>query len=57
VVNGYLQSQGLVGVRLVTPVTALVGAVLGATLLALLAGAVPALRAARIPAREAMGGL
>jgi putative ABC transport system permease protein len=56
-VNAYLVRQGLVGVRLVAPLPVLAGAVIGATLLALAAGAVPAMRAARLPAREAMGGL
>lgn len=56
-VNNYLVRQGLVGVRLVAPLPVLAGAVIGATLLALAAGAVPALRAARLSAREAMGGL
>jgi ABC-type antimicrobial peptide transport system permease subunit len=55
VVNGYLVSQGLLGVRLVTPAPILAGAVVGSVALALVAGAVPATRAARLPAREAMG--
>jgi FtsX-like permease family/MacB-like periplasmic core domain len=55
VVNGYLQKQGLAGVSLGVPTTVLVGGVVGATLLALVAGTVPAQRAARLPAREAMG--
>lgn len=54
VVNTYLTSQGLFGVTLVAPATVLVGAVVGATLLALAAGALPARRASRLPAREAM---
>jgi len=54
VVNGYLTAQGLVGVRLGLPVAVLVSAVIGSTVLALLAGALPARRAARLPAREAM---
>jgi putative ABC transport system permease protein len=56
-VNRYLVSQGLVGVKLVAPLPVLAGAVVGATLLALAAGTAPAFRAARLPAREAMGGL
>ncbi|MGH2554247.1 MAG: ABC transporter permease [Actinomycetota bacterium] len=56
-VSSYLVSKGLVGVKLVAPLPILAGAVVGATLLALAAGAVPAARAARLPAREAMGGL
>jgi putative ABC transport system permease protein len=54
VVNGYLRSQGLAGVRPQFPVAVAVGAVLGAGLLAVVAGAVPARRAARLPAREAV---
>jgi putative ABC transport system permease protein len=57
IVNGYLTDQGLAGVHLPLPVPLLVGAVIGSTLLALLAGAVPARRAARLPAREAVGAL
>jgi ABC-type antimicrobial peptide transport system permease subunit len=55
VVNGYLKQQGLAGVQLGVPAPVLVGGVVGATLLALVAGAVPAQRAARLPARQAMG--
>jgi len=54
VVNRYLTAQGLAGVHLGLPVLVLVGAVCGSTLLALGAGAMPARRAARMPAREAM---
>ncbi|MDQ4070737.1 MAG: ABC transporter permease [Actinomycetota bacterium] len=54
VVNSYLTAQGLVGVRLGLPVAVLVTAVVGSTLLALAAGALPARRAAHLPAREAM---
>jgi|GEM_PF-852843 ABC-type antimicrobial peptide transport system permease subunit len=54
VVNQYLTAQGLAGVRLGLPLTVLVSAVVGSTLLALAAGAMPARRAARLPAREAM---
>ena len=54
VVNRYLTAQGLVGVKLGLPVLVLTGAVCGSTLLALVAGAMPARRAARLPAREAM---
>lgn len=58
VVNGYLVDQGLAGVDLggVPLVTAAIG-VGGSALLALLAAAWPALRAARLPAREAVGVL
>ncbi len=55
VVNGYLAKQGLAGVSLGVPTTVLVGGVVGATLLALVAGTIPAQRAARLPARQAMG--
>jgi ABC-type antimicrobial peptide transport system permease subunit len=54
IVNGYLTAQGLAGVRLGVPVTVLVSAVAGSTVLALAAGALPARRAAHLPAREAM---
>jgi ABC-type antimicrobial peptide transport system permease subunit len=58
VVNGYLVQQGLAGIDLggVPLVTAAIG-VGGSALLALLAAAWPALRAARLPAREAVGSL
>jgi cell division protein FtsX len=55
VVNGYLEKEGLAGVSLGVPTMVLVGGVIGATLLALVAGMVPAQRAARLPARQAMG--
>jgi ABC-type antimicrobial peptide transport system permease subunit len=54
VVNRYLAAQGLAGVHLGLPVLVLGAAVVGSTLLALAAGAFPARRAARMPAREAM---
>jgi putative ABC transport system permease protein len=54
VVNGYLRSQGLEGVRPELPVTIAVAGVIGAGLLAVLAGGPPARRAARLPAREAV---
>lgn len=54
VVNRYLTSEGLPGVALAIPLPLLAGGVLGAGLLALVAGAVPAVRAARLPAREAV---
>ncbi|MGI9118604.1 MAG: ABC transporter permease [Acidimicrobiales bacterium] len=56
VVNGYLADQGLVGVRLGIPVLVVAGGVVGSTLLSLLGGTLPALRAAHLPAREAIGG-
>lgn len=54
VVNGYLARQGLSGVDLGFPVTILVGSVLGAGVLAVAAGTLPARRASTLPAREAM---
>lgn len=57
VVNGYLSDQGLVRVELVFPLWVLAGAVLGSTLLAAAAGTLPAVRAARLPAREAVGAV
>ncbi len=56
VVNGYLAGQGLEGVRLSVPVAIVVAGIGGSTLLALVAGTVPARRAARLPASEAVGG-
>ncbi len=58
IVNDYLVSQGLLGVDLGgAPVaTSLIG-VAGAAVLSLIAAAWPALRAARLPAREAVGAL
>jgi ABC-type antimicrobial peptide transport system permease subunit len=55
VVNRYLTTEGLAGVTVGLPVSVLVACVAGAVTLALLAGAAPALRAARLPAREAVG--
>ena len=52
--NQYLESQGLAGVRLDIPLLLPLGAVLGATAVAIMAGVFPARRAARLPAREAM---
>jgi putative ABC transport system permease protein len=57
VVNGYLTAQGLEGVRVVAPALVVAGGIFGATALAVIAGAVPAHRAARLPAREAVGSL
>ncbi len=54
IVNRYLADQGLAGVTLGLPVSIVAGSILGSTLLALGAGALPARRAARMPAREAM---
>ena len=52
--NQYLESQGLAGVKLDVPAVLPLGAVLGATAVAIMAGVIPARRAARLPAREAM---
>jgi ABC-type antimicrobial peptide transport system permease subunit len=57
VVNGYLTQQGLAGVALNLPPLILAGGVAGSAVLATIAGALPALRAARLPAREAVGDL
>ncbi len=54
VVNSYLTSQQLAGVHLSVPTSILGGGVFGATALAVVAGAGPAWRAARLPAREAV---
>jgi ABC-type antimicrobial peptide transport system permease subunit len=54
VVNGYLRSQGLVGVHPELPLSIAVASVVGAGLLAVVAGAPPARRAARLSAREAV---
>jgi putative ABC transport system permease protein len=56
VVNSYLAEQRLVGVHLSLPFPVIVGGVIGSTVLALAAGTLPAVRAARLPAREAVGG-
>ncbi|HEX6538021.1 MAG TPA: ABC transporter permease [Candidatus Dormibacteraeota bacterium] len=58
IVNDYLIAQGLLGVDLggAPLATSLIG-VAGASVLALIAAAWPALRAARLPAREAVGAL
>ncbi len=55
VVNDYLSAQGLAGVTVALPPAVLGGGILGSAVLALLAGTVPAVRAARLPARDAMG--
>jgi ABC-type antimicrobial peptide transport system permease subunit len=54
VVNRYLADQGLAGVKVGLPLLVLLSGVFGSTLLALVAGALPARRAAHLPAREAM---
>ncbi len=57
VVNGYLVEQGLTGIALELPLTTMLATVVGSTVLAILAGTLPAARAARLPAREAVGAL
>ncbi|MBI2704718.1 MAG: ABC transporter permease [Actinobacteria bacterium] len=57
VVNGYLNEQGLASIQLALPVPVLLVTVIGATVLALLAGTLPAMRAARLPARDAVGAV
>lgn len=52
--NAYLHSQGLGGVTLSVPLLLPVGGVVGSCLVALVAGALPAHRASRLPAREAV---
>ena len=54
VVNNYLSGQGLQAVNLGFPAALLGAVVVGATLLALGAGVLPASRAARLPARQAI---
>ena len=54
VVDRYLASQGLAGVHVGFPYLLGIGAIGGSIVLALLAGAFPARRAARLPAREAV---
>jgi ABC-type antimicrobial peptide transport system permease subunit len=54
VVNGYLSAEGLAGVDLGGQLPVLAGGVACSVVLALVAGALPALRAARVPAREAV---
>jgi len=52
--NAYLHTQGLAGVALSIPWFLPLGSVLGSTVVALVAGVLPALRAAHLPAREAV---
>ncbi|MDQ6882628.1 MAG: ABC transporter permease [Candidatus Dormibacteraeota bacterium] len=57
IVNGYLIAQGLEGVQLGDfSVVFLAAGITGTIALALIAGVVPALQAARLPARDAVGG-
>ncbi len=55
VVNRFLESQQLATVSLGLPVSVVIAVIAGATVLALVAGTIPAQRAARLPARQAMG--
>lgn len=57
IVNQYLTEQGLSAVHVGLPVLVFVIGILGSAVLALVAGTVPAQRAARLPARQAMGDL
>jgi hypothetical protein len=56
-VNAYLRSQGIEAVRMVVPWWVIAAGIGGSVALAVLAGIVPAGRAARLPAREAVGAL
>jgi hypothetical protein len=57
VVNRYLIEQGFEAVPVAVPVVTMVAVALGSTVLAVVAGILPAAKAARLPAREAMGSL
>ncbi len=57
VVNGYLAQQRLSGIHVSLPLSVIVGVLAGSTLLAFAAGILPAARAARMPAREAVSGV
>lgn len=57
VVNRYLVDQGFEAVPVTMPIATIVGAVVGSTVLAVIAGILPAARASRLSAREAMGSL
>ncbi len=54
-VNNYLSGQGLTGVRIGLPLLIFAAGIVGSGVLALVAGTLPAQRAARLPARQAMG--
>ncbi len=54
-VNNYLTGQGLTGVRIGLPLGIFAAGIAGSGVLALVAGTLPAQRAARLPARQAMG--
>jgi ABC-type antimicrobial peptide transport system permease subunit len=57
IVNGYLTQQGLSPVEPVLPSAIVIGTVAGSTVLAIVAGTLPAARAARLPAREAVDAI
>ena len=57
VVNRYLVEQGFEAVPVAIPVTTMVAVTVGSTILAIIAGILPAAKAARLPARAAMGSL
>lgn len=57
VVNGYLSQFGLRGAEVALPWRVVVAGILGSTVLALVAGTLPAARAARLPARQALSDL
>jgi ABC-type antimicrobial peptide transport system permease subunit len=57
VVDRYLASEGLAGVDLGVDWRIVLLGVVGSAALALAAGALPALRAARLPARDAIGNI
>jgi ABC-type lipoprotein release transport system permease subunit len=54
-VNRYLHGQGLSGVAIGLPLGIMAAGVVGSGVLALVAGTIPAQRAAQLPARRAMG--
>lgn len=56
-VDDYLRTRGLTGVQADLPPSVLLVGLGGATILALVAGVLPALRASRLPARESVGGI
>jgi len=56
VIDRYLRDQGLQGVGAEVPLAVFVLVIAGSAALALLGGTLPAARAARLPARDAVGG-
>ena len=57
IVNRYLAEQGYGTVPVEVPVVTMLAVTAGATVLAVVAGILPAAKAARLPAREAMGSV